>query len=119
VKSDEAQIVASLTSREYEVLQLVALGLSNKEFATTLTVSLPTVKSHVHNVLAKLGTRRRLDAGRLLHIAAADASVPPPALRELGIVTARRTTSLLAAADRPPAVGPVAVLVAAGCCLSL
>jgi DNA-binding NarL/FixJ family response regulator len=31
VKSDEAQIVASLTSREYEVLQLVALGLSNKE----------------------------------------------------------------------------------------
>jgi two-component system, NarL family, nitrate/nitrite response regulator NarL len=93
----EAHIVASLTSREYQVLQLVAQGLSNKEIATALTVSLPTVKSHVHNVLGKLGTRRRLDAGRLLHVAACDASVQPPALRELGIDTTRRPMSLAAA----------------------
>lgn len=96
----EALIVASLTSREYQVLQLVASGMSNKEIASELTVSLPTVKSHVHNVLAKLGTRRRLDAGRLLHVAACDASVQPPALRELGIVTARPPMHLAAPAGR-------------------
>ena len=70
----EARIVASLTSREIQVLQLVAQGLSNKEIAAALTVSLPTVKSHVHNVLSKLGARRRLDAGRLLHVASFGAS---------------------------------------------
>lgn len=62
--------VGNLTSREFEVLALVARGLSNKEIARELTVSLPTVKTHVHNVLAKLGARRRADAGRLLHFAA-------------------------------------------------
>jgi DNA-binding NarL/FixJ family response regulator len=90
----EARIVASLTSREFQVLQLVALGLSNKEIAAELTVSLPTVKSHVHNVLSKLGTRRRLDASRLLHVAACDASVQPPALPKLGIVSAAHPTYL-------------------------
>jgi two-component system, NarL family, nitrate/nitrite response regulator NarL len=73
----EAQIVASLTAREYQVLQLVAQGLSNKEIASALTVSLPTVKSHVHNVLGKLGLHRRRDAGRLLQAVADDPSAPP------------------------------------------
>lgn len=66
--------VSALTTREFEVLALVARGLSNKEIASELTVSVPTVKSHVHNVLGKLGTRRRADAGRLLHVAAAEAN---------------------------------------------
>jgi DNA-binding NarL/FixJ family response regulator len=56
-------------------LALVARGLSNKEIASELTVSVPTVKSHVHNVLGKLGTRRRADAGRLLYVAAGDANL--------------------------------------------
>jgi DNA-binding NarL/FixJ family response regulator len=66
----EIGIVADLTARELEVLTLVAEGLSNKEIASELVISVPTVKSHVHNVQLKLGTRRRRDAGRLLHAAA-------------------------------------------------
>jgi DNA-binding NarL/FixJ family response regulator len=65
----EMTAIATLTERELEVLSFVARGLSNKEIATKLTVSLPTVKTHVHNVLYKLGARKRGDAGRLLHLA--------------------------------------------------
>jgi DNA-binding NarL/FixJ family response regulator len=79
--------VSALTSREVEVLALVARGLSNKEIAGELTVSVPTVKTHVHNLLHKLGARRRADAARLLHVAAGDADEARPA-RHLGVVSA-------------------------------
>lgn len=79
--------VSALTSREVEVLALVARGLSNKEIAAELTVSVPTVKTHVHNLLHKLGARRRSDAARLLHVAASDAAEARPA-RHLGVVPA-------------------------------
>jgi DNA-binding NarL/FixJ family response regulator len=82
--------VSALTSRELEVLALVARGLSNKEIAGELTVSVPTVKTHVHNLLHKLGTRRRADAARLLHVAAGDAALEAPPLRHLGVVDAER-----------------------------
>ncbi|WP_055604202.1 response regulator transcription factor [Streptomyces aureus] len=60
--SAEALPRAALTVREEEVLRLMATGLSNPEIAESLTVSLETVKTHVGNVLTKLGAQNRTHA---------------------------------------------------------
>lgn len=54
--------LSSLTAREREILQLIAEGLSNKQIAEKLYISLSTVKNHVHNILEKLEVRSRADA---------------------------------------------------------
>lgn len=51
-----------ISNREYEVLQEIALGLSNKEIAEKLFVSESTIKTHVSNLLLKLNAKRRTQA---------------------------------------------------------
>jgi len=60
--SGPASLSARLTDREREVLALMASGLSNGEIARSLTLGTETVKTHVGNVLAKLGARDRTQA---------------------------------------------------------
>lgn len=49
----------TLTPRERQIASLVSEGLSNKEIARDLRIGPATVKNHVHNILDKLGVRRR------------------------------------------------------------
>lgn len=51
-----------LTNRELQVLRHIALGLSNREIATSLEISVETVKEHVQNILRKLDTTDRTAA---------------------------------------------------------
>lgn len=60
---DHKKIAAlDITSREYEVLQGISEGLSNKEIADKLCLSESTIKTHVSNVLTKLDAKRRTQA---------------------------------------------------------
>jgi DNA-binding NarL/FixJ family response regulator len=52
----------TLTSREVEVLQLVARGLSNREIGSELVIAEGTVKSHMHRILRKLRVANRTAA---------------------------------------------------------
>lgn len=53
---------AQLTEREQEVLRLMARGMSNAEIATELYLGVQTIKTHVANLLGKLGARDRTQA---------------------------------------------------------
>lgn len=59
--ADQA-LLESLTERETEVLTLIAQGLTNQEIADQLFISMTTVKTHVGNILNKIGARDRVQA---------------------------------------------------------
>jgi DNA-binding NarL/FixJ family response regulator len=61
--ADEREKTA-LTNREQDVLNLVARGATDREIATTLSLSIHTVKSHVRNILAKLHLGHRYEASQ-------------------------------------------------------
>lgn len=52
----------TLTFREIEVLRFIARGLTNQEIADTMNVSVYTIKSHVRNLIDKLGAKNRWNA---------------------------------------------------------
>jgi RNA polymerase sigma factor (sigma-70 family) len=78
--------LAALSPREREVLDLAASGMSNKEIAERLTISVNTVKFHLRTVYSRLGVRSRVQAMRAMdqeqegHIDSSnmsDSNVPP------------------------------------------
>lgn len=73
--SAPASGLAALTSREREILKLVAEGCSNREIAQRLTISERTARTHVSNVLAKLHLASRTQAALL---AIREGLVPAP-----------------------------------------
>jgi DNA-binding NarL/FixJ family response regulator len=56
-----------MTTREREIIVLIADGLSNKEIAQRLNIATHTVKSHVHNVMEKLALHTRLQLAKYMH----------------------------------------------------
>lgn len=57
----------ALTAREAQILDLLKLGLRNRDIADELCIAVHTVKNHVHSVLTKLGVSTRAEAVALAH----------------------------------------------------
>ncbi|MGP3691564.1 LuxR C-terminal-related transcriptional regulator [Streptomyces sp. IBSNAI002] len=64
VTEDHPGLVA-LTDRQRDVLMLLAAGLSNADIAERLHLGLGTVKTHVRDILARLGAKNRVEAARI------------------------------------------------------
>ncbi len=63
-EDDEGALAEALTGREIEILQALALGLTNKEIARQYAISEHTVKYHVASIFSKLGVNNRTEAVR-------------------------------------------------------
>ncbi len=65
VSAPKLSLPKPLSSREVEVLELLARGKSNRQVAADLSISIGTVKNHVHHILEKLGVSDRAHAAIL------------------------------------------------------
>ena len=77
-------VLAGLTAREREVLELLSEGMSNREIADRLFIAPKTASVHVSNILAKLGASSRTEAAAIAYRqgpAAEEPAPPPPPLR--------------------------------------
>ncbi len=61
------EFTRALTRRERQIARYMADGLSNKQIARELSIEVSTVKNHVHNILAKLQLKNRVQVAALLH----------------------------------------------------
>ena len=61
-QASKSDLIEPLSERELEVLQLIAEGLTNREIADRLFLSLNTVKVHTRNIYGKLDVHHRTDA---------------------------------------------------------
>lgn len=96
-RQDALKLVSSLTRREAEVLALLARGSDNDVMAASLFISPQTARTHVQNLLAKLGLHSRLEAAAFVN-----RNGILPALEELGTVAdrSRRGTPAREPSDR-------------------
>jgi DNA-binding NarL/FixJ family response regulator len=62
VSLDDEQLVEPLTTREREILTLLAQGMNNREISEVLSVSVSTVKTHIEHILSKLQATDRVQA---------------------------------------------------------
>ncbi|HHA1933896.1 TPA: LuxR C-terminal-related transcriptional regulator [Enterobacter ludwigii] len=68
VKTNNEQLSKfNLTPRQIDVLNMIMRGLPNKIIAAQLSISEPTVKEHISNILKKIGVNSRVEAITLLH----------------------------------------------------
>jgi len=72
----DGAVLTSLTSREREVLRLIAAGRSNREIASVLFIAPKTASVHVSNILGKLGAASRTEAAAIAH---REGLIPQPA----------------------------------------
>jgi DNA-binding NarL/FixJ family response regulator len=62
IKNQQGRGLFELTQREVQILRLLAQGLTNREIADSLFISLNTVRNHVQRVITKLGAHSKLEA---------------------------------------------------------
>jgi NarL family two-component system response regulator YdfI len=65
ISEENSEMVEPLTGREMEILQLLALGLTNKQIALRLGISAHTVKFHLSSIFNKMGTTNRTETVKL------------------------------------------------------
>jgi LuxR family maltose regulon positive regulatory protein len=61
-RQEETLLLDPLSEREIQILKLIAAGLSNKEIAGELFLTVGTVKTYTHQLYGKLGVSRRTEA---------------------------------------------------------